>query len=522
MKLSATIANSLWIASSGPSWLSFRQALHDPCTAQTKWLSQHLGRNAETRFGRLHHLNSAASYAEFAARVPLMSYEQAEPFIERIKSGEPNVLTAGPVTHLIPTSGSSGSRKLIPFTRELQQDFDRAIAPWICDLARQQPGMIVGPAYWSISPPVSTEVENSQVPVGFADDAEYLGGMKSWLVNASLVGPERLAENESVTTYQFKTLRSLLRARDLRLISIWHPSFLLLLLDALPRHWDALLEDLPDATRLREIGPHHPRELWPQLRVISCWGDAHAELSLRELKSRFPEVLIQPKGLLATEAFVTIPFAHRHPLAVRSHFFEFLDETGRMRLVDELRESETYEVVVTTSGGLWRYRLGDLVLVTGWVGKTPSLRFLGRKEFVSDLCGEKLSEHFVADVIREVINGECPPPRFAMLAPADGPPTHYCLYWDGDLDQALPTRIDRLLRQNPQYDLCRRLGQLEQVQVCPIRNGYDSFVRHQMKNRSRLGEIKPCALSRERGWRSRFAIGAYGSKETETLVCRPS
>ena len=59
--------------------------------------------------------------------------------------------------------------------------------------------------------------------------------------------------------------------------------------------------------------------------------------------------------------------------------------------LEKLRKGNEYEVVVTTSGGLWRYRLGDRVLVDGFVQKTPSLRFLGRPGNVSDLFGEKAS-----------------------------------------------------------------------------------------------------------------------------------
>ena len=60
---------------------------------------------------------------------------------------------------------------------------------------------------------------------------------------------------------------------------------------------------------------------------------------------------------------------------------------------------ESSAVIVTTGGGLWRYRLGDLVEVDGFVAATPSLRFIGRGASVSALCGEKLNETFVTRAI---------------------------------------------------------------------------------------------------------------------------
>src|SRR5262249_22337630 len=140
---------------------------------------------------------------------------------------------------------------------------------------------------------------------------------------------------------------------------------------------------------------------------------------LNQLRQRLPGAFIQPKGLLATEAFVTFPLGGLHPLAVRSHFFEFENDSGQILLAHELKEHNEYEVIVTTSGGLFRYRLGDRVRVTAFLQNTPCLRFLGRNGTVSDRFGEKLSEAFVATAIRAVSLSLAEPPRFALLAPEE-------------------------------------------------------------------------------------------------------
>jgi hypothetical protein len=66
---------------------------------------------------------------------------------------------------------------------------------------------------------------------------------------------------------------------------------------------------------------------------------------------------------------VSAPFAGRDGLAVQSHFFEFVDADSRVHLANSLKQGEEYELVVTTSGGLYRYRLQDHVLVTGCLGR---------------------------------------------------------------------------------------------------------------------------------------------------------
>ena len=232
----------------------------------------------------------------------------SEQWIARIAAGEKNVLTAEEVTRLVPTSGSSGARKLIPFTAGLQREFDAAIAPWVCDLYRGHPSMACGPAYWSITPALQTGHPESAVPVGFDDDSGYLGGVKKHLVNNVMAVPPEARLIPDMKIFRYVTLLCLLRERDLRFISVWHPSFLTLLLDAIPAEFEditgdirsgrckyenALPRGLPDALKLRRnprraveleaAGAANAPALWPFLKADSCWGDGPAELPLSNL-----------------------------------------------------------------------------------------------------------------------------------------------------------------------------------------------------------------------------------------------
>jgi hypothetical protein len=534
-----TIANALWNATNAPACRRFRRALREPRAAQEILLREMVLRHAGTAFGEAHDFGTIRNYDEFARRVPLADYEVFEPWMARIRRGEKNVLTCDPVTHLVPTSGTAGARKLIPFTAGLQHQFNAAIAPWMTDLQGQRPGISGGPAYWSITPALrSIEREISSVPIGFDDDTAYLGGVRKIFADSVMAAPAELRLIESVEHFRYATLLCLLRQRELRLISVWHPSFLSLLLDALPVCREELINDVrrgtcrkadeltvavraalkqsPQPARARELeraDPRRPETLWPRLRLISCWGDGAAGLALAGLKKLFPNTVVQPKGLLATEAFVTIPFDGKYPLAVCSHFFEFIDDTGAVRLVDELREGRTYEVVVTTAGGLWRYCLGDRVEVTGFAGRTPSLRFMGRRGNVSDLCGEKLSEAFVAQAIGKTLAVLGLAPRFVLLAPErDGERCGYTLFLEGTTRVGLAETLDEMLRENPHYAWCRDLGQLRPVRVFVISaDGCEAFLRRQAESGARLGDVKPAALSRLPGW-SKIFSGCYTSE----------
>jgi hypothetical protein len=377
-----------------------------------------------------------------------------------------------------------------------------------------------GPAYWSITPAIQTQSnEQSAVPIGFDTDAEYLGGVRRRLAEAVMAVPSNVARATSTETFRYQTLMHLLRCRELRLISVWHPSFLVLLLEALPDLWERLIKEIATgnasrsslpkrAAELRAANPLQPETLWPNLRIVSCWGDCAASLALENLRRRFPCALIQPKGLIATEAFVSVPFRGQYPLAINSHFCEFIDSNGHVFPAEALRDGEKYEIVVTTAGGLWRYRVGDHVVVTGFTEKTPSLKFVGRGGDTSDLFGEKLSETFVNEAFREVFGHDMP--SFALLAPDEqGAGYAYTLYVEGTPQRQWAGNLDGILRRNPHYAYCRELGQLKPLRLFVIsQNGFETFARKQAAPGVRLGDIKAVALSRKQGWSQTFS-GKY-------------
>ncbi len=520
MNTGPVLANTLWLASGLAGAMRFRSALADPAAAQQAWLRASLVRHAGSEFGRAHDFATIRSAADFARSVPLARYEDFEPYIARIATGERNVLACGPVSHLAPTSGSTGSRKLIPYTASLQSSFNAAIGPWTLDLVRQRPRIAGGPAYWSISPLAAADGgQQSGVPTDFIDDADYLGGPRAWLVRQVMAVPSSVRFASDTASFWRLTLLALLRHCDLRVISIWHPSFIELLIDAAGPAWEDLIDAVrsgqnpwadalpqlhraawrakPDPDRAKEvarIGATDWPAWWPELQVVSCWGEQAAEPGWNALVRRLPHVLVQAKGLLATECVVTIPLGSHRPLAVTSHYFEFIDDGGDVRAAHQLERGRRYEVVVTNGGGLWRYRLGDFVECTGHVGATPSLRFVGRDR-VSDLRGEKLSEAFVGDVLRELWTTDIRP-AYATLRPrtSNGTAGYDLLVSEESHSSGadLSVRLDAALAANPHYALARRLGQLSPVTIVTV--AADARLENLRTHLGRIGDAKPSVL----------------------------
>lgn len=501
MRAATIFAQSLWAAGNLTTAARFSHALRDPVSMQTAWLMRRLTADANSVFGREHDFHAIQSYRDYARNVPLRDWTGFSSWIDRIQTGERGVLGMEAVSHLVPTSGSSGARKLIPFTPCLHRSFADAVGAWMFDLTCLEPGILGGPAYWSISPLVDEASEpTGAVPVGFADDAEYLGSWKAKMARFVMAVPSEIRHERDTNMFWKRTAASLLSHGKLRLISVWHPSFFGLIQDVIEREWNGLLDliDKKRAAELQTVGPGDPSGWWRALRVISCWGDMAAEPGMREIARRFPRCRVQAKGLLATEAVVTIPWRGFYPLAITSHFFEFLTEQGDVLVSHELESGKRYEVVVTNGGGLWRYRLGDMVECDGFCGRTPTLRFLGRAGNVSDLCGEKLSEAFVAECFADLWpRGDDRPVdvylRAKSKSAAPGLPG-YDLVVASPVDEKWAESLDSLLRRNPHYDLARRLGQLRPPCLCVDPN---IGVLGNEGDHRRLGDIKPMVLVRD-------------------------
>ena len=293
------------------------------------------------------------------------------------------------------------------------------------------------------------------------------------------------------------------------MISVWSPTFLLQLLEYMGAHAREIAALIQDAARSAQVARilSQPAPgfaaLWPALRLISCWTHGSATVFAARLAQHFPKVLMQGKGLLATEGLVSIPLrgAEWPVLAIESAYIELLDASGRARPATSAEVGGEYEILITNESGLYRYAIGDRVRVHGFLGAAPLLEFLGRAGLTSDLAGEKLDEAFVAGALRQLGLD------FVALAPDD---KGYTLLLDEveaarELTPALAQRCDAALRANPQYAFARDLGQLEPVRALRCHAPLHRYLAARLQGGQRLGDIKPPALIVDATWRNTFA-----------------
>lgn len=567
-----SLANLLWFLYSFGMSRRWKRATRDVSGTQAAVLKRILSENADSEFGREHHFVDVNSVELFQRAVPLRSYEEFQPYIERIADGQPQVLTAQRVLQFGLTSGSTQASKLIPYTKALVSEFQEGIDPWVYYLIRRFPRILLGKTYWSVTPIGERKSHTAGgIAIGFDDEQQYFSPLTRWVLNSIMAVPSQLAQLSNMEVFRYVTLRLLLQERLLSWVSVWNPSFLTLLLDPLPEWFSQLTGDIRQGTLsvatkieppLRDnilshckSNPRRAKELerlraawqgktptetdisgrtlyeaiWPEMRLISCWAHGNAALALPHLKAYFPRAAIQPKGLLATEAFISFPFSPpvRHAnkddlsaLSLLSQFFEFeeADEGAPViKLAHELQAGRRYSVIVSSGGGLYRYRLNDLIEVADFYHQCPLIRFVGRQSKVVDICGEKLNEDLVRTNVASLLEKHAVHAKFWMMAP-EWPPEgrpFYTLFIQFDASAAIDERqldtiaqeIEEALQESYHYEYSRRLGQLESCRlfvIAPQSDSYHTYLAVCTDLGQRLGDIKPAALHAYQGWSQRF------------------
>jgi len=471
----------------------FESALRDPQTAQARIRDQIAREALASTYGITHGMRAPA---DFRNHLPVTDYTTLEPWILRSRT-EPRVLTSSRIRFFEKTSGSSGKSKEVPYTGPLLASFQRMFLLWVRDLTRAIPSLGSGKLYFLVSPRIGTQSDEKSS--GLATDADYLGGFLKRLLAPFVLDISHAAGFKTAEEFRDAVATAWLECEALESLSLWNPSFLTAQLEWIEARRELLISRMKkplSAARSAALraNPVAWQEVFPRLKLISCWTDAQAKPAAEKIARAFPSVLLQGKGLLATEAPITIPLhgiSGRVPL-LEEVYLEFIDEAGRMLELHEVLPHQTYELVISQRGGLYRYRLGDRVKVAGKHHNTPTFEFVGRGLQVSDLVGEKLHSDWVETCLNEVLGA---PKGVRCVLPAREPRDYYiCLVSEAPRDP-LAEQLDQALARAHHYGLARKLGQLEGVRIVHHPRADQLLQGLFLRAGLRLGDIKTPAFT---------------------------
>jgi hypothetical protein len=417
----------------------FRQACQNPSQSQTQKLLKIVRANQGTAFGRKFGFNKIQSVSDFQKQVPVSNYEDILPYIEKMLLGERNQLTAEDPFMFATTSGTTAQPKFVPINGQHLRDYTHAFQihnyQMLADYGERAAGRFLI---------ITSNDEQGHSPAGLPYGAVsgLLHRRQPPIIKKRFATPYELCKVANVDTKYYLMLRCAL-IQDIRAILACNPSSMLLLADQLKEHGEDLIADIfdgtikssytppaairsafdsyikPDRERARELerllqqdGILKPDKVWPLICLLSCWKGGPMSFYLDRLPEAYGPVPVRDFGYMASEGRGSIPISSDGAggvSAITSHFFEYVAESEidspdkRYLTVDQLELNGRYYIYFTTSAGLYRYNINDLVQVSGFYEKTPIIEFVRKGMGVSSITGEKLTEEQVLTAVNQVI-----------------------------------------------------------------------------------------------------------------------
>ena len=191
----------------------------------------------ETESQILNAENEKELIEKFQNKIPIVNYEYIKEFVEREKSGESNVLLSDKIKLFELTSGSTSDVKYIPYTKKFLKSYMNGVFSWIYNLYQNNKRLFLGSSYWSVSPILKREVVTSGgIRVGIEDDTSYFDKISAFFLNKLFTVPKEIKNTQNMEDFLLITAVFLLLSENLAMISVWSPSFLMILLDFIEKN----------------------------------------------------------------------------------------------------------------------------------------------------------------------------------------------------------------------------------------------------------------------------------------------
>ena len=194
-------------------------------------------KNFETESQILNIENEKELIEKFQNKIPVVNYEDIKEFVEKEKSGENNVLLSDKIKLFELTSGSTSDVKYIPYTEKFLKSYMNGVFAWIYNLYQNNKRLFLGSSYWSVSPILKREaVTSGGIHVGIEDDTSYFDKVSAFFLNKLFTVPKEIKNIQNMEDFLLITAVFLLLSENLTMISVWSPSFLMILLDFIEKN----------------------------------------------------------------------------------------------------------------------------------------------------------------------------------------------------------------------------------------------------------------------------------------------
>ena len=503
------------------------RASKDGKKAQAGILRHILTTSKDTVFGKEHHFEEILKagtpedlFSAYQKNVPVGDYEDFRPYVERHKNGESNVLFPGKPKVYGTTSGTTKEPKWIPVTEEYYKEvYGKMNQMWLYTLMKNKPHIYDGPCASFVGKAIE----------GKAPDGTLYGSV-SGIMQRDIPKFFKVIHTAPADVFHIADYKARYYAimrmgveRDAHSFIAANPSTLVEMQKNVNEFFDDYCDDIergtisdkfpipdeirtalvnytkPNPARAEELrklkkryGTVLPKHYWPNLQLVNVWFCGNTRIYFEKIRDYFPpDCVFHEFSYVSTECKAglvlksntedTLIFGHKS-------YFEFIHESEldsknpKIYQAYELIEGQRYCMVVTTSAGLYRYNMTDLLEVTGYYNEFPTMKFIQKVNGTISLTGEKLHERQFIEAVHAIEK------KTGKIAPffvgfADPQKSNYKFYYEF-ADQMISfeeaedftVQLDRCLQDyNPEYREKRGSDRLKAPETAILPS--DSFER---------------------------------------------
>lgn len=404
----------------------------------TKVLLEVLAANKNTEIGKKYKFPTIKNVMDFQKQVPLSTYEDYRPYINRmVEHDEMNLIAPGKVVFYAPTSGTTSQSKLLPrFTPPPRLRFKskKNLLFMSCNNDRSTVhGVPIIPGYNSVIGATIT-----------ADPSAFVAPVEAFKLN------------DFITSLYVQLVFGL---SDASVENIWAPfcPTVLTAFKVLCSEWRHVVADIKNGTLKKSLNltedqrkalehcnrrPNLERAseletifvqaelngfkavagaIWPKLVTVDALAGGSTASYVPLVTHYLGNTICLISSVYAASegpglfGINTSPFDHQsaYTLSTEKVFFEFIpfsDVTSErdeslILTIDQIKAGEKYEIVFTTYEGLYRYRIGDVVKVlqVSSDNKPPLIELIGRSKSLS-VQSEKLTDFQIGNAINALKN----------------------------------------------------------------------------------------------------------------------
>jgi hypothetical protein len=365
-----------------------------PHETQEEVLYKLLAKASGTEWGKKYEYTSISSIKEFQNRLPVQTYEEIIPVVERLRNGECNLLWPGETNWFAKSSGTTSAKsKFIPLSRESLED---------CHYRGARDMIVV-------------YTHNNRDTGIFTGKSLILGGSHriNNFSNESLYGDLSaiLIENAPFWVDLIRTPKrkiALLEDFEEKLRQITHLTVNenITNISGVPSWYLVLFKQILEYT-----GKKNLREVWPNLEVFFHGGISFVPYR-EQFRNFIPgEGMNYMESYNASEGFFGLqddPLTNDMLLMLDlGIFYEFIpsdkinSDHPPVYTISEVEKGINYVMVISTNGGLWRYLIGDTIIFTSI--KPYKFKISGRTQQYINAFGEEV----ISDNAEKAVESAC-------------------------------------------------------------------------------------------------------------------